>query len=65
MSKIEVVQNPFDPAPGAARGGADGAGARAVQARESAEVMALAMMAKRFPRDVINACDRIRNTFTR
>ncbi len=65
MSKIEVVQNPFDTAPGAARGGADGAGARAVQARESAEVMALAMMAKRFPRDVINACDRIRNTFTR
>ncbi len=27
--------------------------------------MALAMMAKRFPRDVINACDRIRNAFTR
>jgi hypothetical protein len=65
MSEIEVVQNPFDTAPGAARGGADGAGARAMQARESAEVMALAMMAKRFPRDVINACDRIRNAFTR
>ncbi|WP_051242432.1 hypothetical protein [Azohydromonas australica] len=65
MSEIEVVQNPFDTAPAATRGGADGAGARAVQARESAEVMALAMMAKRFPRDVIRATDRIRNSFTR
>lgn len=65
MSEIEVVQNPFDTAPGAARGGADGAGARAMQARESAEVMALAMMANRFPRNVIQACDRIRNAFTR
>ncbi|WP_298236525.1 hypothetical protein [uncultured Azohydromonas sp.] len=65
MSEIEVVQNPFDTAPGNARSGTDGAGARAMQARESAEVMALAMMAKRFPRDVIRATDRIRNAFTR
>ncbi|WP_298233907.1 hypothetical protein [uncultured Azohydromonas sp.] len=65
MSEIEVIQNPFDAAPGASRSVAEGAGARAVQARESAEVMALAMMAKRFPRDVIRATDRIRNSFTR
>lgn len=65
MSDIEVVQNPFDTAPGASRGGTEGAGARAMQARESAEVMALAMMAKRFPRNVIQACDKIRNAFTR
>lgn len=65
MSDIEVVQNPFDTAPGASRGGTEGAGARAMQARESAEVMTQAMVARRFPRDVINACDRIRNAFTR
>ncbi len=65
MSEIEVVQNPFDTAPVAARAGTDGAGARAMQARESAEVMALAMMANRFPRNVIQATDRIRNAFTR
>ncbi|NML16976.1 hypothetical protein [Azohydromonas caseinilytica] len=65
MSDIEVVQNPFDTAPAGARAVADGAGARAVQTRESAEVMALAMMAKRFPRDVLRATDRIRNAFTR
>ncbi|WP_066335779.1 hypothetical protein [Azohydromonas lata] len=65
MSDVEVVQNPFDAVPGASRGVAESAGARAVQARESAEVMALAMMAKRFPRNVIQACDKIRNAFTR
>ncbi|WP_157272096.1 hypothetical protein [Azohydromonas aeria] len=65
MSDIEVVQNPFDTAPGTSRGAAEGAGARAMQARESAEVMTQAMVARRFPRDVINACDRIRNAFTR
>ncbi|WP_157270612.1 hypothetical protein [Azohydromonas aeria] len=65
MSDVEVIQNPFDAMPGASRSVAESAGARAVQARESAEVMALAMMAKRFPRNVIQACDKIRNAFTR
>jgi hypothetical protein len=65
MSDIEVVQNPFDTLQGGARSGGDTAGARALQARENTEVLALAMMAKRFPRDVIKACDRIRNAFTR
>lgn len=57
----QVVENPF------AGGGAlaNSAGVGAVQARENAEVMALAMMAKRFPRDPIVACDRIKNAFTR
>jgi hypothetical protein len=57
MSDIEVVQNPFDTAPAASRSVAEGTGARAAQARQSAEVMALAMMAHRFPRNVIQACD--------
>jgi hypothetical protein len=42
-----------------------GAGSRAAQARENTEVMAMVMMAKRFPRDVIKAADKIRNAFTR
>jgi hypothetical protein len=36
-----------------------------MQARENTEVMAMAMMAKRFPRNQIEACDKIRNAFTR
>jgi len=44
---------------------AEGSGSRAQQSRENAEVLAMAAMAKRFPRDQIAACDRIRNAFTR
>lgn len=40
-------------------------GSRQLQARENTEVMAMAAMAKRFPRNEIAACDRIRNAFTR
>lgn len=59
----EVVENPFAVAH---RGAApESAGGRALQARENTEVMALAMMSKRFPRDVIVACDKIKNAFTR
>lgn len=59
----ETVENPFSVA---TRGAApESAGGRALQARENTEVMALAMMAKRFPRDVIVVCDRIKNAFTR
>jgi hypothetical protein len=59
----ETVENPFAVA---TRGAApESAGGRALQARENTEVMALAMMAKRFPRDVIVVCDRIKNAFTR
>lgn len=58
----EIVESPF-----AARGTAvaESSGSRQLQARENTEVMAMAMMAKRFPRDQIVACDRIRNAFTR
>lgn len=58
----EMVDSPF-----AARSGAvaESSGSRQLQARENTEVMAMAMMAKRFPRDQIVACDRIRNAFTR
>lgn len=59
----ETVENPFAVA---IRGAApESAGGRALQARENTEVMALAMMAKRFPRDVILSCDKIKNAFTR
>lgn len=40
-------------------------GSMQLQARENTEVMALAAMAKRFPRNEIAACDKIRNAFTR
>lgn len=56
----DIVENPF-----AADSGKGQAGALAVQSRENAEVMAMAVMAKRFPRDPIVACDRIKNAFTR
>lgn len=56
----ELVENPF-----AGNSQKAHAGALAVQSRENAEVMALAMMAKRFPRNPIEACDRIKNSFTR
>jgi hypothetical protein len=54
-----LVENPFGTAV------AESAGSRQLQARENAEVMALAMMAKRFPRDTIKAADRIINAFSR
>jgi hypothetical protein len=56
----DIVENPF-----AGNAGQGNAGALAVQSRENAEVMAMAVMAKRFPRDPIVACDRIKNAFTR
>jgi hypothetical protein len=60
----EIVENPF--AVGRPAGAvAESVGSRTMQARENTEVMALAMMAKRFPRDVIAAVDRIKNAFTR
>lgn len=43
----------------------DTAGSRALQQRENSQIMAMAMMAKRFPRDVIAATDKILNAFTR
>jgi len=43
----------------------DTAGSRALQQRENTQIMAMAMMAKRFPRDVIAATDKILNAFTR
>ncbi len=58
----EVVDSPFA---GRTAVATEGAGSRQLQARENSEVMAMAMMAKRFPRDQIAACDRIRNAFTR
>jgi len=63
----DTVENPFAIAAvaGAVAAQQQQAGGRAMQARENTEVMAMAMMAKRFPRDVIVACDKIRNAFTR
>jgi len=55
----ELVSNPFG------AGSPASAGAMTVQSRENTEVMAMAMMAKKFPRDPIVACDRIMNAFTR
>lgn len=44
---------------------AESAGSRGMQARESAQIMAMVAMAHRFPRDVIAATDKILNAFTR
>lgn len=55
----EVVDSPFSDRV------AESTGSRQLQARENTEVMAMAMMAKRFPRDQVGACDKIRNAFTR
>jgi len=55
----EIVESPFG------NRVAQSSGSRQLQARENTEVMAMAMMAKRFPRDQVAACDRIRNAFTR
>lgn len=57
----DLVDNPFSSRAAVQ----ESAGTRQVQARENTEVMAMAMTAKRFPRDQIAACDRIRNAFTR
>jgi hypothetical protein len=43
----------------------DTAGSRALQQRENTQILAMATMAKRFPRDVIAATDKILNAFTR
>ena len=53
--------NPFE----SQRAVAEMSGARAAQARESTEVLALLYGARQNPRDPIKACDRIRNAFTR
>jgi hypothetical protein len=57
----DLVENPF----GSPAGGDVTASGRAVASRENTEVMALAMMAKKFPRDLIACADRIRNAFAR
>lgn len=44
---------------------AESSGSRQMQARESAQIMAMVAMAHRFPRDVIAATDKIMNAFTR
>jgi hypothetical protein len=62
---VEQVANPFAVSTPAGGHVAEGAGGRAMQARENTEVMAMVMMAKRFPRNVIQAADKIRNAFTR
>ncbi len=56
----ELTLNPFE-----AQRAPEMAGARAQQARESTEVLALLYGARQNPRDPIKACDRIRNAFTR
>lgn len=58
----EVVESPFG-----ARAALvpETAGAKQGQSREIAETQAMAIMAKRFPRDPIAATDRILNAFTR
>jgi len=56
-----LIPNPFE---GERKQGND-AGARAMQAGESSMVLALIASAKREPRDVVAAFDRIRNAFTR
>jgi hypothetical protein len=57
----EMSVNPFE----SQRQVAEMSGARAAQARESTEVLALLYGARQNPRDPIRACDRIRNAFTR
>jgi len=57
----EMTVNPFE----SQRAVAEMSGARAAQARESTEVLALLYGARQNPRDPIKACDRIRNAFTR
>lgn len=57
----DLVTNPF----GGDRSTPQSTGALQMQARENTEVMAMAAMAKRFPRDQIKAADKIRNAFTR
>jgi len=56
----EMTANPFE-----SHRVAETAGARAQQARENSEVLALVFAARQHPRDPIKACDRIRNAFTR
>lgn len=65
MNDLDLVQNPFAAHSGAMTHVAEGAGSRAAQSRENTEVMAMVAMAKRFPRQVIQSCDKIRNAFTR
>src|SRR6185369_922282 len=57
----EMTVNPFE----SQRAVAEMSGARAAQARESTEVLALLYGARQNTRDPIKACDRIRNAFTR
>lgn len=62
MSK-EMIESPY--AGQQSNLPAESAGARQMQARESAQIMAMVAMAHRFPRDVIVATDKILNAFTR
>ncbi len=59
----QLVESPF--ADQRRQDTGDSAGSRALQQRENSQIMAMAMMAKRFPRDVIAATDKILNAFTR
>jgi len=57
--------NPFAVGMPARQGAAQTGGSRALAARENTEVMAMVMSAKRFPRDLVRAGDRIINAFSR
>lgn len=59
---VARVDNPFGPAPIAA---APGASAGALMQREAQDIQVAMMIARRFPRDVIAAGDKIINAFTR
>lgn len=56
----ELVESPF-----AGQSRPETAGSRQLQQRENTQVLAMVTMAKRFPRDVIGATDKILNAFTR
>jgi hypothetical protein len=60
VNELAATQNPFE-----SHRVAETSGARAQQARENSEVLALVFAARQNPRDPIRACDRIRNAFTR
>lgn len=61
-ASVARVDNPFGPAPIAA---APGASAGALMQREAQDIQVAMMIARRFPRDVIAAGDKIINAFTR
>lgn len=56
----ELIDSPF-----AGQAQHESSGSRQLQQRENTETLAMVAMAKRFPRDVIAATDKILNAFTR